>query len=74
MVVRLLDADGLAGEEVTEVDLVAIKVDAAAGGDGDGLVVNGGSQALADLGRAVVRGCSTRRDRPWRAPGAAARY
>ena len=39
MVLDLFDADGLAGEDDTEVDLLAIVANAAAGDDGDGLVV-----------------------------------
>ena len=39
MVLDLFDADGLAGKDKTEVDLLAIIADAAAGGDDDGLVV-----------------------------------
>ncbi|WP_192252378.1 hypothetical protein [Mesorhizobium caraganae] len=39
VVLDLFDADGLAGEDDTEVDLLAIVADAAAGGDDDGLVV-----------------------------------
>ena len=39
MVLGLFDADGLTGEDEAEVDLFAIVADAAAGGDGDGLVV-----------------------------------
>nr|WP_292176033.1 hypothetical protein [Mesorhizobium sp.] len=39
MVLDLFDADGLAGEDLAEVDLFAIVADAPAGGDGDGLVV-----------------------------------
>jgi hypothetical protein len=47
MVVDLLDADGLAGEDQTEIDLAAIEADAAARGDGDRLVVEG----VVELGR-----------------------
>lgn len=39
VVVDLLDADGLSGEDLAEVDLPALEADAAAGGDGDGPVV-----------------------------------
>ena len=39
MVLDLFDADGLTGKDEAEVDLLAIVANAAAGGDGDGLVV-----------------------------------
>ena len=39
VLVGLFDSDRLAGEDGTEVDLPALEADAAAGGDGDGLVV-----------------------------------
>lgn len=39
IVFDLFDADGLTGEDEAEVDLLAIVADAAAGGDGDGLIV-----------------------------------
>jgi hypothetical protein len=35
----LLDADGLAGEHLTEINLLIIEADAAASGDGGCLVV-----------------------------------
>jgi hypothetical protein len=38
-VVGLLDADGLAGEHLTEIDPVVIEADAAAGGDGGCFIV-----------------------------------
>jgi len=41
VVVGLLDADGLAGEDGAEIDLSAFVADAPAGRDGDGLVVEG---------------------------------
>jgi len=37
----LFDADGLAGKELTGIDLLAVEADAAARGHGDGLVVAG---------------------------------
>jgi len=37
----LFDAGGLAGKELTEIDLLAVEADAAARGHGDGLVVEG---------------------------------
>jgi N-acetylglutamate synthase-like GNAT family acetyltransferase len=39
MLVDLFDSDGLAGEDLAEVDFLAVETDAAAGGDGDRLVV-----------------------------------
>ena len=39
MLVDLFDSAGLAGEDLAEVDLLAVETDAAAGGDGDRLVV-----------------------------------
>ena len=39
MLVDLFDSDGLAGEDLAEVDFLAVEADAAAGGDGDRLVV-----------------------------------
>ena len=39
MFVDLFDSDGLAGEDLAEVDFLAVEADAAAGGDGDRLVV-----------------------------------
>ena len=39
LLAHLLDADALAGEDGTEVDLLAIEADAAACGYGDGFVV-----------------------------------
>jgi len=39
MVLDLFDADGLTGKDEAEVDLLAIVANAAAGDDGDGLVV-----------------------------------
>ena len=38
-IVDLFDSNGLAGEDLAEVDFLAIEADAAAGGDGDRLVV-----------------------------------
>jgi hypothetical protein len=37
----LFDSDGLAGEDLAEIDFLAIEADAAAGGHGGGLVVEG---------------------------------
>jgi hypothetical protein len=37
----LLDPDSLAGEHVADVNLLPIEADAAAGRDGDGLVMEG---------------------------------
>ena len=39
VLVDLFDSDGLAGEDLAEGDFLAIEADAAAGGDGDRLVV-----------------------------------
>jgi hypothetical protein len=51
MVIDLFDADSLAGEDLTEIDLLAIEANAAAAGDGDGLVMEG----IFDLGETLVR-------------------
>src|SRR5687767_5711429 len=48
MVIDLLDADRLAGEDLAQVDLEAVEADAPACGDGDGLVVEG----IVELGQA----------------------
>src|SRR6266478_2558675 len=40
-ILGLFDAGGLAGKELTEIDLLAVDADAAARGHGDGLVVEG---------------------------------
>ena len=37
----MFDADGLAGKDLTEIDLLAVEADAAARGHGDGFVVEG---------------------------------
>src|SRR5690606_16707645 len=50
MVVGLLDADGLAGEDLAEIDLAPLVADATAGGDGDGFVVEG----VVELGQAII--------------------
>ena len=50
MVVGLLDADGLAGEDGAEIDLSPFVADAPAGRDGDGLVVEG----IGEFGQAKV--------------------
>lgn len=49
VVVGLLDADGLSGEDLAEGDLLAIVADAAAGGHGDGLVMEGVLEVLEAL-------------------------
>ena len=49
-VVGLLDADILAGEDRAEIDLSPFESDAAAGGDGDCLVMEG----IFELGQAMV--------------------
>ena len=46
----LLNSDALAGEDDAEIDLLPIEADAAACGDGDGLVV----ERVAELGQAGV--------------------
>ena len=48
MVLDQFDADGLAGED--EADFLAIVADAAAGGDGDGLVV----KRITEIGQAGI--------------------
>jgi hypothetical protein len=50
MVVDLFDADGLAGEDLAEIDLPAVEADAATAGDGDGLVVEG----IVEVGEAGI--------------------
>ena len=50
---NFLDADRLAGEDVTEVDLFVAETDAAAMGDDDGLVVEG----IVDVGQPVIGAC-----------------
>jgi hypothetical protein len=47
----LLDADGLAGEHLSEVDLATVEADAATAGDGDRLVMDG----IVELGQAAIR-------------------
>lgn len=63
----LSDTDGLAGEDLTEIDFSHFEADAAAGGDGDGLVVEGIVefwQAFIGPGRrAVELGWATHADR-----------
>jgi hypothetical protein len=53
VVVDLLDADRLTSEDQAEVDLVVLEADAPAGGDGDGLVVEG----VVELGQVKAQIC-----------------
>jgi hypothetical protein len=58
----LFDADGLAGKELTEIDLLAVEADATAHGHGDGLVVerdNGLAAADIAAAQAKVRAQTT---------------
>jgi hypothetical protein len=48
--VDLFDSDHLAGEDLAQVDLAGVEADAAAGGDDDGLVVEG----VVELGQALI--------------------
>ena len=50
MVLDLLDADGLPGEDLAEIDLLPLEADAPAGGDGDRLVV----ERIVELGQAGI--------------------
>ena len=69
MVFDLLDADGLAGEDQAEIDLLSFIADASACGDGDGLVVERVLEIRAgrDSGAGIRR--STPPGTPCRAPG-----
>jgi hypothetical protein len=50
MLVDLSDSDLLPREDLAEVDLLAVEADSTAGGDDDGLVVEG----VFELGQALI--------------------
>ena len=49
-IVGLFDSDGLAGEDLAEIDFVPVEADAAAGRDGDSLVMEG----IVEVGQAPI--------------------
>jgi hypothetical protein len=60
-IVGLFDSDGLAGEDLAEVDFLPVEADSAAGSDGDGLVMEGQSMSgRPGYGRGEDRGYSRR--------------
>jgi hypothetical protein len=46
----LFDSNGLAGEDLAEVDLLSVEADTAAGRDGDGVVM----EWIIDIGQASI--------------------